>query len=225
MQMNYEYRNKQAQKLQRLLKAYTETKYSENSVDKTLSPIGSQDSITLINKLIETKNFVIVPVNLSNESAYTHFYTIGLWYFWNIPEIVIKFDSPTKNLNPEIINLICDILVNKMLEINDNKYQNSITLNLDKIDLQCSLTLIKDDEYLDIQSVHLLWFYMFYVEAQINAEKQPLLFPVYLINFDQNKYNLFEQKIINKMIDNVDVDNNYQCTDSDVESLEENLTR
>ncbi len=212
-----EYRNRQALKLQKLLKIYTDD--PDNLSSESLSPIGSPENIVLINKLIESKNFMIIPVNSpDDQTTYTHFYTIGLWYFWNIPEIVIKYENSMK-INPEIVNLVFDVIVNKILESNKNENQEFVTnivkLNLERFNLECEMTLIKEDEYLDIQSVHLLWFYMFYAKARMNSDNQPIMFPVYLIHFDHNKYKLFEQKIIEKLIENVDQEDNDSFSDTE----------
>jgi len=222
------HRNAQGHKLEKTLKYYTDNsnKYSSDS----MSPIGSPDDQMLINKLIESKNFVIIPVNLSNDQTmYTHFYTIGLWYFWRIPDIVMKFENPMKNINPEMVNLIYDILVNRMLEceteIFDQK-QEKIRLDLNKINLQCELTIVREDEYFDIQSILLLWFNMFYVRTEVNTENQPIMPPVYLIQFDQNTYNQYEQNIIHRLMQNIkssdESSDNSSSSHSDIESLDSN---
>jgi hypothetical protein len=220
------HRNAQGHKLEKTLKYYTDNsnKYSGDS----MSPIGSSDDQMLINKLIESKNFVIIPVNLSNDQTmYTHFYTIGLWYFWNIPDIVMKFENPMKNINPEMINLIYDILVNRMLEcekeIIDQKQERN-TLGLDKINLQCELTIIREDEYFDIQSILLLWFNMFYVKIEVDTENQPIMPPVYQIQFNQKTYDQYEQNIIQRLMQNVKSSDesldDSSSSHSDIESLD-----
>lgn len=218
-----EYRNAQALKLKNLLKTYIEN--PDNLSSDSISPIGSSESIKLINGLIESQNFVIVPVNSSDDQTYTHFYTIGLWYFWNIPEIVIKFEKPIQIINTQIVNLIYDIIVNKMLEIDYNHKtvtHESILIDLDIINSHCEMTLIKEDEYLDIQAIHMMWFYMFYAKAEKNADNQPLLYPVYLINLDQDKYTHLEFNI-KKLIDQSYFDNEESIgPESDTDNEESN---
>ena len=84
--------------------------YNESKDD--FEPLRNNDDITFIENLIKTNNFAVVPVY--KENKITKFYTVGLWYFFNVPELVINLENIVlDNENDEYINMIFDIIVSR----------------------------------------------------------------------------------------------------------------
>ena len=238
------YRNNQAKKLKIRLDVLTKDiidKYGSinNITSDSCLAIESQKDIDTINKLIELETFVIVP-NYTDDNEYiTHFYTIGMWYYWGIPEMVFKFDSPIKE-NAEFISLIVNLIHDKVFamyrsklitsditninRINYDLEPENIIIELDKFGIDFLMKRVVNNEYMDIKALYMLWFYMYYMDAKIDENNQPCLNPVYIINIgnaefpqkckiitDKILYETNKIDIIDSEIDS-DMDINLECS-------------
>lgn len=229
-----EYRNIQSKKLQLRLNIFTKAvkdKFGnfENIKERLSGPVESEKDIELVSRIINLKTFAIIPV-FANDTDISHCYTIGMWYYWGLPEIVLNFDKPlTKNI--EFINIIVNIIHDKLFmllqdKINKNEtdinridYEledKEIELKIDSFDLQFNLKRV-DDDYMGIKALFLMWFYMYYMDAIVNNNGEPKLYPVYQISIDNDYYDEVCKKIIDKLKNRiVDPD-----SDSDLSTIDE----
>jgi hypothetical protein len=199
------YRNTKSAQLQERLEIFTKNLIKKyGSIDKIKkdgwSAIETQNDIDIIEQIIKVKSFVIIPMHKND--TITHFYTIGMWYYWSLPEIIIKFDKPVNGTDVMfkshmIINLIhqkmFDLYKNRIVEKSDVcntptisrvNYENeakNLVLDISKFDLKIELERLDNNEYLDTNITHMLWFYTFYMDIGISAkDKMPIMFPVYI---------------------------------------------
>lgn len=216
----YDFRTEQAKKLAIRLKVFRDTVLSKyGSYDKIKSddciPIQSENDVNLIKKLIELKNFVMIPI--STEKGMTHAYTIGLWYYWGLPEIVLTFDEPVDS-NPEfihiIVNLIHDYLFSKYSDkltsqspdidretFSQSNSPKNLVIDLEDYNIQFKLSKVDETDYMSNGTSFMFWFYMYYMEAEHDDKNEPKLYPVYQINMGQAEYTQVTQKLISIMIE------------------------
>lgn len=215
-----EYRKLQAKKLQMRLSVFTKVVMDKfGSINKIkqdgCAPIESQRDIDMINKLISLETFATIPVFTSDGTAITHFYTIGLWYYWGIPEIVFKFDTPIRE-NAEFINVVINIIHDKLFavyrdrivsnkrsdinRINFESEPETLVLNLENFGIDFKMNRVDNNQYMDIKAMFMLWFYMYYMDAIVNEKKEPCLYPVYQINIDSAQYSKTCKLIIDKLL-------------------------
>jgi hypothetical protein len=218
------YRERQATDLQMRLNLFVKSAVDKyGSIDKIkndgCSPIDSQRDIMIIEKLIELKTFVTIPVFVqANENTKTisHFYTIGLWYFWGLPEIVITFEQPITQ-NAEFINIVINVIHDKLYAIYRDKLTphdndlNSITrldflkepgrikLRLNNFNIHFIMKRLEPIHYMENNTPFMLWFYMYYMEAQLDTDKQPKLYPVYQIKLNETQFTHVAEKIMDKL--------------------------
>lgn len=240
------YRKNQAAKLKmrlNVLKQAAIKKYG--SIDNIKSgqgiePIESKIDIDIIERLINVETFVIIPVFTNSESStdksdvLTHVYTLGMWYYWGLPEIVITFDKSVSDYHDIInilINLIHDELFfkfkdkivnenNEMLCIDYETISKNIKISLDKFDLSFKLKRICDNAYMDIKAGYMMWFYMYYVDADKDPNGNPKLYPVYQLKISHDDYIDSSKKIINKL--KTTIENISDETDLSLSSDDEN---
>ncbi len=215
-----EYRKLQAKKLQIRLKIFTKVAIDKfGSVDKIKqdhsAPIESQRDIDVINKLIGLETFATIPVFTDDGTAITHFYTIGLWYYWGIPEIVFRFDTPLKE-NTEFISVIVNIIHDRLFAMYSNRIvtqkpadinrinfetePEKIVLELENFGVDFKMTRVDNNQYMDIKAMFMLWFYMYYMDAINNEKDEPCLYPVYQINIDNAEYSKTCKIIFDKLL-------------------------
>jgi len=218
-----DYRKLQARRLKIRLDIFTKVVIDKfGSIDKVkcngCEAIESQRDIDIINKIIELESFITIPVYTSDAKAITHFYTIGLWYYWGIPEIVLEFNLPITD-NTEFANVILNIIHDKLFSMhrekiiinNTGRYVDinridfseepkKIKLMLDKFDVNFKMIRIDGNQYMDIRAYFMMWFYMYYMNATKNEKDEPQLYPVYKINIDRNEYTQVSKKIMDKLL-------------------------
>jgi hypothetical protein len=227
-----EYRNEQAKKLKTRFDIFLKSTIDKyGSIDKIKNiesaPIDSQRDIDIINKMIELKIFITIPVlqeDKNKTEGISHFYTLGLWYYWGLPEIVIKFDKPIQQ-NAEFINIIVNIIHDKLYymykdkilinsqhsngidfiqdinRIDFNEGPKEITIELEEFDVYFRMRRIEENQYMDIKTYYMLWFYMYYMDAILDKKNLPKLYPVYQIKLTEEKYIGLSKKIMNKLLE------------------------
>jgi hypothetical protein len=216
------YRRLQSKNLKTRLSLFTKVvldKYGsiENTKRNGLEAVESQQDINIINKLVELESYVTFPTYSKDNKSITHFYTIGFWYYWGLPEIVLQFDQPIRE-NAEFANVIINIIHDelfsmwhdriiiensKCISINRMNFEeepNRIVLNLDKFDLKFILNKIKEDKYMDIKAMYMMWFYMYYMDAIKDEKEQPCLYPVYILEIKRTDYANICKKIMDKLL-------------------------
>uniref|UniRef100_A0A6C0DZV3 Uncharacterized protein n=1 Tax=viral metagenome TaxID=1070528 RepID=A0A6C0DZV3_9ZZZZ len=166
------------------------TEYSKY-IDKDFEPLSNADEKLFIEKMIDTKTYNIVP-HYNTEKQITHFYTVGLWYFYDIPEInliIENFKETEENI--EIVNMIFDIIYK-----NNNKKQDN-KLFLEKYNVSFDFTKIDVNDYLSINCHFMFWFYMFYNYTNKTND-------IMSINISENNFNDIKQKILSYIYDSQD---------------------
>lgn len=250
------YRNLQAKKLQMRLNVFTKVAIDKfGAINKIkqdhCAPIESQRDIDVIDKLISLETFATIPVFTNDGSAITHFYTIGLWYYWGVPEIVFKFETPLKE-NTEFINVVISIIHDKLFAMYSNRIVNQksseinrlnfssepekIVLKLENFGVDFKMKRVDNNQYMDIKAMFMLWFYMYYMDAILNEKNEPCLYPVYQINIDNAEYSKTCKIIIDKLLNSAvaklntqvvsgtDTDDSDSDTDSDTDSEDSQLS-
>lgn len=180
-------------------------------------PIESNRDVDMINRLVDLKTFATIPVfTAEGGNAVSHLYTIGMWYYWGLPELFIKFDQPIDSENTDfmgvLINIIHDNLfykykdkiVNKNTHeidrINFKKEPSSIYLSLDGFDESIKMKRVDDDDYMDLKAYFMMWFYLYYMEAESNEKNEPKLYPLYRIDLKKEKYPEICKKITDALM-------------------------
>ena len=246
-----EYRNAQAQELKLRLDIFLKSTISKyNSLDMikeaSFLPINSEKDVMIINKLIELKTFITIPVYVTNKcDTITHFYTIGLWYYWGLPELIIKFNEPV-NQNVEIVNIIINIIHDKLFTlykdrllsqgpgtipgkkinlIDFNLEPAEYLLDLEKFDVKIKLNKMDDTDIMDFNTLIMLWFYTYYMDGQFDQNNEPKLYPTYTITYTETEYKLVAKKIIDKILDSaMDRMDRMDCMDGMDDSENEQLS-
>ena len=211
------YRLSQSAKLTTRLNIIMQLNESKtNNESVTESPITTDTNTKVIQRIINLKTFSIVPIFDKTYQYITHVYTVGMWYYWGLPDILIKFDSHLyKNIGfvQTLINIIHDLIFSKLKsEIVSNDFINLIDfktkhhkLNIDLKNFNSSETLtfnlVDDSEYMDINIAVLMWFNMYFVEAQKDEKGDPKLFPLYRLDLTINKYESISNDVTNAITD------------------------
>lgn len=223
--MNYleQYRKEQASKLAMRLNIFKQAAISKyGSIDKIKdeggSPIESQVDIDIIENLINLQTFVTIPVyaDTINGKVVTQCYTLGLWYYWGLPELVISFETPI-NGNIEFINLITNVIhdelffmfKNKIIKANKSTSNDiyridykpdTINLILSKFDIEFKLKRVHKDDYMSIRAMYMMWFYMYYMDALKNKKNKPKLYPMYKITMNEANYRDVCKKVVDVLV-------------------------
>lgn len=188
-------------------------------------PIQSKDDIELLDKLINTQNFIIIPI-IDND-VITGAYTVGLWYYWGLPEIIISCDGT--NSHCQYFNILIEMIRRELFNTNENiirrdvfNYSNSpsnLCLSINKYDIVLELKKLDETDYLSKKTLHMFWFYMFYMEAELDDLNEPILFPVYCVDLNDKQCNQIIDKIFDNIVDNIIENENYS---SDINSVDSN---
>jgi len=159
------------------------TEYVKYS-DTNFEPLSNEDDKLFIENLINIQTYVIIPNYDNNKNKITHFYTVGLWYFHDIPEIVLNIDDfEDTSENMEIINMIFNILHKNNAQTKDDK------LFIEKYKLTFNFTKIEVDDYLSIKCHFMMWFYMYYnYTNKIND--------ILKINMTMNEFNNIKKNLL-----------------------------
>lgn len=216
------YRSIQSQKLEMRLNVFKRAAISKyGSIDSIKSsdgsPIESKTDIEIIEKLITLKTFITVPIFESNSgnSKCIKVYTVGLWYYWGLPELVIEFDTPVSDTN--FINIIINILHDELFFMYKSKLEpenadeinridfsfepNTIELCLPNFNFNLSATKLEDTKYMDVKAGFMMWFYMYYMDAMFHENDEPKLHPVYEIRLSEDYYKTVNKNVINKLFE------------------------
>jgi hypothetical protein len=181
-------------------------KYSsiDNIPQNKGEPIENKRDIEIIEKLIKVRNYIVIPVY--SKKGITHAYTVGMWYFMGIPDIVINFEEPLDD-NHEFIQMIFSIihdtlsikleglLVNNKTDniseyIDRLDYTNDIKLKTPKYKTEFELCKVKEDDYFDINCNYIIWFNSYFMRAATNMnDNEIMMYPIYEINFSKQEYN------------------------------------
>jgi hypothetical protein len=220
-----EYRKIQSNNLWETLNEHikrTITKYGSvtNIKSDEVAPIDSQEDIDVINRLVQLKTFCIIPnINPATQRV-THIYTMGMWYYWGIPEILIKFEVPV--LENEItfckqifLDIIHNYLYNKYLKTlslceNNTKiktinfWNEPSRISIENVEYSINLEIerVAETEYINSGLTTLLWFYMYYMKHSMISngdDKELLMFPVYQTILSKIVYSNIVDKIVNKL--------------------------
>jgi hypothetical protein len=204
-------------------------KYDIKSDD--ILPLQSETDIMLLNKLIDTKDFVIIPVYDGNDIIQV--YTLGLWYYWGLPELFFIFNEPVKN-NNTFIDIFVNIIKTQLYKqynnnivvsnksINRNIFDispNEIFLNISEYDMKYTLKKMVDMDYLNKNISYMFWFYMYYMDIKTDNNKEPILYPLYKIDIDNYSYienhinTITRNNITDKLVE-------YCKDESDISSIE-----
>lgn len=247
------YRKKQAEKLKMRLNVLKQAAIKKHgSIDNIKTnegtePIESKNDVNIIERLINLETFVTIPVFARNSHVYnkcdnsstnkcdvlTHVYTLGMWYYWGLPEIVIRFDKPVIDYHDVaniLINLIHDelffkfknIIVNEsdeLIHIDYESVSKNVDIKLDKFDLEFTFKRISGDQYMDVKAGYMMWFYMYYMDAINDSKGNPKMYPVYQLEITQDTYINASKKIINKLKTTIEnISNNTDVSLSSEES-------
>lgn len=217
-----DYRTVQASLLRRRLEVFVNSAISKyGSVDNIKqdgsSPVESNRDIDMINRLADLKTYVTIPVFTESGREISHIYTIGMWYYWGLPEIVIRFTRPLKiDKNSDFAIIIVNIIHDALFDIYRERIVNSegsminrlnfrdekekITIDLNAFNLNFVMKRVTEDDYIDIKSMFMLWFYMYYMDAETDEKGEPRLYPVYSIDIDSNRYPDICKSVIDTLV-------------------------
>lgn len=234
-----QYRKKQASQLNMRLNIFKQTAINKyGSLDKIEneggSPLESSIDIEIIEKMINLRTFVTIPIfkNTSTGNVVTHCYTLGMWYYWGLPEFMIELDTPI-NMQTDFINIITNIIYDELFFIFKNEINNTdspnnikridfqsefINIDLDKFDMKFKLKQIKEENYMDTNTPYMMWFYMYYMEAMTDDENKPKLYPFYQLSINDSDFKSICTKIIDILIEK-----SFTETDSDSSDTETDI--
>jgi hypothetical protein len=206
------------------------------------TPIKSTSDIAVIQRISNLKTFAVIPVFDQTSKHVTHAFTVGLWYYWGIPEIMITFDPYINkdigfmqilyNIMHDAIfsHLKSNILLNESVQwvdFKNNKYRNmQVKLTNFNSHETLELNLVDETEYMGLNIMLLMWFYMYFVDAHKDSDGEPLLFPLYRLNLTNDRYayisRIVTDSITDKLLDmsaNSDISelpiSDDDCSDSD----------
>ena len=184
------------------------------------TPITSELDTQVIQRIINLKTFSIIPIFDKTNQYITHVYTVGMWYYWGIPEILIKFESNLyKNIGfiQTLINILHDLIFSKLkthiisnetiewIDFKTRHHKLNINLNNFNSSDTMTLNLVNESEYMEITIAMLMWFYMYFVDALKDVDGEPRLFPLYKLNLTTDVYenisNDVTQAITDKLIE------------------------
>jgi len=178
-------------------------------------PLENKTDQMILEKMIFNKTFAILPY-MCDDQYMRSVYTIGCWYYWQIPEIVlhfkenVEFDSQLVHM---IISRIHARLYDRYKETIDQKINHTIDQKINHtieqtIDLtidhnvRLSLTLVDPDNLIDINTPYMLWFYTFWnhIDPQDDQETA-CIYPVYRIDMDSETIDHLKNMFIGNLID------------------------
>lgn len=212
-----QYRNLQAKRLRIRLNIFTKVvldlfKTIDNIKGNGCHAVESQQDIDIINRIIELESFVTFPTYAKDCKSITHFYTVGMWYYWGIPEIILQFNLPITE-NTDFANVILNIIHDKLFTMYRDKIMTQdinrvdffsepkgIKLKLDKFDITFKMHRVSTDQYMEMKAMYMMWFYMYYMDAPRDQNNRPALYPVYRIEIDRTDYEGICRKIMNKLL-------------------------
>lgn len=219
-----------------IIKEMTISKHgSLNIKTDEILPLQSDTDIVLLNKLIDTKDFVIIPIYDGNDIIQV--YTLGMWYYWGLPELFLVFNKPIKD-NQSFLDVFVNIIKLQLYKqycnniVIDNKTINrdifnydtlpdEIFLNISNYDIKYTLKKMDNIEYFHKNISYMFWFYMYYMDIKMNSNNEPMLYPLYKIDIDIDNYTYIEN-IVNTITRDTITDNliEYCGVESDISSID-----
>jgi len=173
-------------------------------------PLENHTDQMILEKMINNRTFAVIPV-MRDDNYIESIYTIGCWYYWRTPEIVLRFNENIK-IEPEFIYQIIGSIHSHLYEIYKDdinlltvpSFKKSMELTIDKYELTLTLNQIDPDNYLDLHAPYMLWFYAFWDQGKLNDQQEVTdVYPVYLITIDEQTVIRIKNIIIGDMIDRV----------------------
>lgn len=201
-----EYRQKQSNKLKERLDVFIKKAIDlygsvENINHTDTFPISNNKDVELINKMIDSNTFILLPYYDEN-NVMKGVYTLGLWYYWQLPELIINFEKDIEfNL---FVNLVVSAIKNKLAECFNIDDKTNDIIELEDFVLE----KITDEKYMKMTT--LMWFYMYFSDTNV-------LYPIYQIdisNYDYLENKLFDN-VLDKLFDNVGDISDTSDSDSD----------
>ncbi|VBB17696.1 hypothetical protein YASMINEVIRUS_159 [Yasminevirus sp. GU-2018] len=218
---------------------------SLDKIEKTAgAPIESKTDIDIIERLCQLQTFVTLPVHDKTGTSITHFYTIGLWYYWGLPELIISFKNPIRE-NVDFINTITNIIHDELFHMYKDRVVSTqpsdpkitpappsiarldfeaepetLKVVLDKFDLEFDLKRVPLDNYMGTKTVYMMWFYMFYMDAVNDANGQPKVYPIYQIDIDEGQFRSACKKVIDALMKSA-VEQSSMSIPSSLETVDE----
>ena len=204
-------------------------------------PLDSQGDAKFIEKICDIKTFVVLPI--FDEKGITHVYTVGLWYYWGLPELVIQFDEPLRE-NPNFINMIVNIIHVTLFDkfsdkiLSAEKDENGVqmitrndfddeTIQINRHEIEFDFKKVDGNEYMELNAGYMMWFYMYYMDAQCDDDSEPKMYPVYKLDISKNNFLANSKLLIDSMLQdainkteklNLNDDNSEISVESDEES-------
>lgn len=204
-------------------------------------PIDSQKDVNILDSLIKTKNFILLP-NYDSNGKLVYLYTIGNWYYNRIPELLIMVNDNldgSVNWHDMIWNYLTKTLSNKLFEEYNNnttKMENNridtflkeeiVDLSLDNHLLELNLELLPEEKYYEINIGHINWFYMWWTDMTDSKkmvvidendeikldEDDIIMYPIYKTTINSDNIKELYAITLKNMFDKVDELNGYECS-------------
>lgn len=137
--------------------------------------IKNEKDINSITSIYENSNYILV--NNNN----THYHTIGLWYYYGIPELVFESIQEHKFILQKIKHFINDNknIINEQIDkFNDKSYSYDYDYTSND-----TLEIVDEKDYLDYP--FLVWFYSYFVDADLVDNHNMLITPIDNKEFSQ----------------------------------------
>ena len=144
-------RDEKSKELNKLITYYL-SNYDKNTQD--YGPINGDKDIKILNMLVKKQKYVILPYIENNKLI--HIYTLGLFYYYDEPEILI-----TINTNNTMTEDLFDKFYHEFILIID-----IIRENKDKLRHIDEIVNVNSDVINDQRTNYLTWFYSYYSVAK-----------------------------------------------------------
>lgn len=216
----YKYKSIQSKLLKDKLDAYTKLSFNKHKdfddiPKNSFYVIECKKDIEIINKLIDLQSFILLPV--SNDKGITHVYSIGLWYYYGIPDIVINFENEITE-NQEFIQTIYSSLHEKLFELfesviideysentNDiilrHKFEKDININIKEFQFKFNMKRINEKHYMNMDCSYMVWFDTYFMKSNNNENIE---YPIYQIRLTKNEYNQICNSVLTSLSKFVD---------------------
>lgn len=244
-----QYRHIQSSKLSKRLDLFTKLAISRcGSIDNITpsdgTPLESPSDIVKIQRLIDHKSFIIVPAQDEKTQQITHVFTVGMWYYWGIPDVIIRFNPYIDNdfgFIQILLNIVHDQIFDKFkekiidqktdLKINRLDFKNDyskFSIEDDSLDIKLNLNIVDESEYLSLKAMPMMWFYMYFMDADVDKDGIPKFYPLYMTDITPNQYKQISTfattKLTDKLILLAQTEDIGELTDSESELEEERKT-
>ena len=180
--------DKKTEQLIKLYESYKQFIIRKYNVSVGKEPFETDNDHHVIQKIIELKTFVVIP-NIENNKIVS-LYTVGCWYYWNIPELYLYFDEPLQ-VNIHIVNTIVGTIHNALVNFINNSIDKTVekTFDLELPEYQLSLTLeyVPIDNVLEINAPYTLWFNTYWGCVDLENKVDDPQYPTYKIKMNEQQ--------------------------------------